>query len=226
MRFFRPYRFWYISGRTVVGLIAIVFILIFIWILNVRFIYLAKDIAQSRAQYLTLHAINETIKECFQNGGGYEQLIVMQKDSNGSIMAVNTDITKLNSLKSIISTGVTERMNDMDTAQIMVPVSNLLGISVFSAVGPKIQMRVVPLPDVQIDFEDQFTSAGINQTKLEIMLKVKVNLSILMPAMRSGATVATTVPVAQTILLGNVPSQYTNIETKAPGGEEALNLAN
>lgn len=224
MRFYRKYHFFYISPRAVGFLFIILAFLLAAVILNMRFLKLAKEIAASRAHYIMVTVVNECVNSCFSDTKSYSDLIIIQKDVNGNITAINTDISKINNLKSVIAAKVIERLNSYETTDIKVPVSNLFGVSVFSSVGPKVPMKVMPLSDIEMSFNDKFVSAGINQTKFEINLNLKTNLSMVMPMVHGKTTVNTTVPIAQAVIVGIVPGQYTFVDTKEPGGEETLNL--
>ena len=58
-----------------------------------------------------------------------------------------------------------------------------------------------------------FTSAGINQTKHQILLDVTVQMSILLPGFRTSTQVSNEITVAETIIIGSVPDTYTYFST-------------
>jgi hypothetical protein len=71
-------------------------------------------------------------------------------------------------------------------------------------------------------FENQFQSAGINQTNHQIILKVDVKVSILLPGYTTATTVSTAVTVAETVVVGAVPETYTYFSTAPDTYEEDL----
>ena len=64
----------------------------------------------------------------------------------------------------------------------------------------------------QVEVENNFSSEGINQTKHEIILNVKTNVTVIIPTGNILAEITTQIPVADTIIVGKVPNTYTNIE--------------
>ena len=102
----------------------------------------------------------------------------------------------------------------------MIPLGAALGVSLFSGAGPLINVSVVPVGSVTTAFATSFESAGINQTRHEISLQASVLMRIIVPTGADSVTVDTLVPIAESIIVGQVPSTYVNV----PSDEDALNL--
>ena len=62
-------------------------------------------------------------------------------------------------------------------------------------------------------FRNTFGSAGINQTRHQILLDVQVNMSILLPGFRTSTKVNNEISVAETVIVGSVPENYTYFST-------------
>jgi len=80
--------------------------------------------------------------------------------------------------------------------------------SLFAAGGPKINVRVIPTGSVETDFESEFVSAGINQTRHRIYLEVKTTVGIVVPFTDKKTEITTRIPVAETVIIGDVPEFY------------------
>ena len=65
-------------------------------------------------------------------------------------------------------------------------------------------------------FENEFVSAGLNQTKHNIVLHIDVYVSILLPGFTTATKVSNSFTVAETVIVGSVPDTYTSFQT-APG---------
>ncbi|MEG1441994.1 MAG: sporulation protein YunB, partial [Oscillospiraceae bacterium] len=59
-----------------------------------------------------------------------------------------------------------------------------------------------------IYFHDDFESVGINQTRHRIMVVVKVPISIAAPLKKISSEVVSEVPIAETVIVGDVPNTY------------------
>ena len=62
-------------------------------------------------------------------------------------------------------------------------------------------------------FENQFESAGINQTKHRIVLRIDVYVSVLLPGYSAVTQVSNEITVAETVIVGEVPDTYTYFST-------------
>ena len=73
------------------------------------------------------------------------------------------------------------------------------------------EFKVLPVGYVQTEIYNSFQSAGINQTLHQIMLKVTATVSAVIPAYTVTTDVTTNLCIAQTIIVGKVPTAYTDI---------------
>ena len=79
--------------------------------------------------------------------------------------------------------------------------------------GPSISVRMESVGSSSAWFENEFTSAGINQTKHQIVLNIDVAVSILLPGFSTATVVSNAVTVAETVIVGSVPDTYTYFST-------------
>ena len=101
----------------------------------------------------------------------------------------------------------------------------LAGSPLLAGRGPLIRVRMQSVGSSSAHFENAFTSAGINQTKHQIYLVVDVYVSILLPGFSTVTKVSSTYTVAETVIVGSVPDNYTyfsNGEDMASNAEEFI----
>ena len=72
----------------------------------------------------------------------------------------------------------------------------------------------------EANFSSKFVSAGINQTKHQIILTVDVYVSILLPGFTTATKVSNSFIVAETVIIGSVPESYTYFSTDLDTYEE------
>ena len=151
-------------------------------------------------------AENETI---YSGGVDYDQLISFEKDNEGKITAVKSNMAEFNRLQSAIIDEVLEKLSEVTTKELSVPVGTLLGSPFLAGRGPLIRVRMQSVGSSSAHFENAFTSAGINQTKHQIYLVVDVYVSILLPGFSTTTKFSNTYSVAETVIVGSVPDNYT-----------------
>ena len=217
----RTYRRSYAAARhrsrharkaPVLFLLCAAVVLAFI-ILQNRLRPVVQQYAVSRVTYLATRIINDVIdEELSQTGTVYDNLVSFEKNQNGDIAALKTDIVRINQLKAAITSRVADEIARLDTSQISIPLGNLIGGDLFSGRGPSIPVRLVPVGSVSANFISSFTNAGINQTRHQIVIDTTVSMSVIAPGARASCQVNTKVNIAETILIGSVPEGYTYID--------------
>ncbi|MGI6578356.1 MAG: sporulation protein YunB [Eubacteriales bacterium] len=172
-----------------------------------------KQIALARVTYIAGKVINDAINEQIEKDfTQFEDLITFHKTTDGLITAYTPNYGKINLLKVNIIANVLDKINHMDTTQLKIPLGNILNGEMLSGVGPRIPIRILPVATAEAKFATAFTSAGINQTRHQILVEVTVNIGVVLPGMRTGTEVTSQVNIAETIIVGNVPNTYTYLE--------------
>ncbi len=69
-------------------------------------------------------------------------------------------------------------------------------------------MRVLTNENVKVEFCNEFISAGINQTKHLIKVKVTTALGVVLPVRGDLEDIVTEVPIAESVIVGDVPDTY------------------
>jgi len=141
----------------------------------------------------------------------YDDLVILEKDNNGHITALKTDMAGINRFRTEISRAVAERMGTLPVPELRIPVGSILGGEALTGRGPGIPFRVVLVGVAGTDFVNDFTSAGINQTRHRIMLTVTCTLSALLPGGPADIIVSEQAIIAETVLIGVVPDTYLNL---------------
>ena len=80
-----------------------------------------------------------------------------------------------------------------------------------SGIGPNIRIQLAPVGFVETDITNSFSAAGINQTRHQVILSVSATIAIVMPAATEYAQVETSIVLGESVLIGKVPQNYTNI---------------
>jgi len=171
------------------------------------------NMAVASAKNLVTSAVNEAIAEKMEDGSlNYSTLVTLEKDSAGAITALTTDMAMVNSLQVAILQAVIDRVAELNAVGISIPVGNVIGGSLLSGRGPGIPLKLITLTTSKASFFNEFSSAGINQTKHQILLAITVDLTVEAPGGSTTTQVATEVLVAETVIVGDVPNSYLNLQ--------------
>ena len=195
------------AGRRLVLLIllaALVFILF-----RYRYSDALTELARTQVANATSDLINDAIDSQMENGNiQYDRIVYFEKDLNGRITALKTNMSEVNRLKTAILNIINDEILAMDTSQIHIPLGSLLLPELFSGKGPGIPVRVLSIRNSDASFESNFAEAGINQTLQQLTMKIQVDVAVLVLGKTNQFTISSQVVVAETIIVGQVPEMF------------------
>ncbi|MGM9966038.1 MULTISPECIES: sporulation protein YunB [unclassified Rummeliibacillus] len=91
-----------------------------------------------------------------------------------------------------------------------VPIGLATGLPLLGNLGPKIPIRFHVIGNVQVNMEQEIQEFGINNAAVKYSVRTTVNVQIIVPFDSMSATVEQKIPVAITLLKGNVPYIYSS----------------
>ena len=198
------------------------FLLVFLFLTLIVYslVYFMKTIkpimivlAETKAQQIAQQAVNDAVIDIFASKGtDISDVLIYEKDDIGSIVAVKSNFDGVNRLKSELALMILDNITEMEKTDIKLPLGMVFGNDMLSTLGPMFTVEFVPYGITAVDFISEFEDAGINQTRLSVELNVKTNVGLLMTGKNETIEVETKVPVIQTVIVGDVPETYTNVE--------------
>ncbi|MBR5441667.1 MAG: sporulation protein YunB [Clostridia bacterium] len=150
-------------------------------------------------------AVNEMVDDL---GVRYEDMVEIQKDANGNIVAIKLNSTAINGYKTEISDGCSDRLGDFTETTVPIPLGSLIGGSFFNGKGFCINVDATIYGFAVTDVVSEFESAGINQTRHRIYLNVQASAHAYMGLCHLNESVDETIILVETIIVGEVPQTY------------------
>ena len=180
------------------------------------------DLAVTRVSSTINRLVALSVNDAVNSGGiQYSNLISFEKDNNGKITALQSNIAEFNRLQAFITQDVLHRLNDTGETTLAIPLGTLLGSALLAGRGPSIRIKMQTAGSCTAHFENCFSDAGINQTTHQILLFVDVSVSILLPGVRTSTKVSNSYAVAETVIVGAVPDSYTYFHSGNGSQEDA-----
>lgn len=165
--------------------------------------------AQAKLQNTVTALINDTVTQSLAaQAVAYTDLVTMQTDADGNITAMSTDSAQLNALRADILSRLIPQVDAIDGKTLSIPLGSLTGLTVLSGWGPRLPVEVVAVTAADAQYRSDFSSAGINQTRHQVLLDVSVEVTLLLSGEQAQERVEESVCVAETILVGQVPQAY------------------
>lgn len=207
--------------RRFAVLFALAVLLLF---LDARLRPVIKSMAAYQAKVYATRAINDSIyAELSNDKVAYNNLVHLSVNSDGVVSAIETNMVELNILTANLTSAASSRIAQLETQSIKIPVGTLLGNQWLSGRGPKVEFKIIPAGYVEASLSNNFDSAGINQTRHQIILNLKANLIAIVPGYTSQIEVNTSICLAETVIVGVSPDSFTEVTT-GDGGRELRNL--
>jgi len=162
-------------------------------------------IAESRARILATEAINHAVREKTVKNVRYKDLITIHKNASGQITLIQINTVEINRIEAETALEVVNALKEVTIDGIEIPLGMITGSKILANYGPKIKVNLYPVGNAKVNTDETFDEAGINQTRHRILLNIATEIRIVRPFLNSIITVETSVPVAETIIVGDVP---------------------
>lgn len=172
------------------------------------------DLATARTSNAVNRIVVAAVNDAVDSGHiDYEQLVDFDKDADGHVTALRSNMAAFNRLQASIADDILQRMAEVSSTDLAIPIGTLTGSPLLAGRGPCLRVRMQSVGTATARFDNQFSSAGINQTRHRIILDVDVHVSILLPGLTTYTKVSNEISVAETVIVGGVPETYTYFST-------------
>lgn len=172
------------------------------------------SMATARVSNTVNRIVSAAVNEAVADGEiDYQNFVIFDKDDTGHITALRSNVAEVNRMQGRIADEILARLAEVSTSELEIPLGTLTGSALLAGRGPNLHVRMQAVGSASATFRNQFTAAGINQTRHQIFLDVDVYMSILLPGMKTSTKVSNEIAVAETVIVGGVPDTYTYFST-------------
>lgn len=197
--------------RRLFRLLLIILLLLFLGFLMLRSRYreVIRDLAETQVKNTTSDLTNDAIAKQIAEGViQYDRIVYFEKDLDGRITALKTNMSEVNRLKTDILNLINDEILALDTSDIGIPLGSLILPELLSGKGPAIPVHILSIRNSDAVFSSSFSQAGINQTLHQLTMVVNVDVAVLVLGQTSSFAVNSEVVVAETVIVGDVPSTF------------------
>lgn len=206
------------------------FISIFILFLFVLFFqYIERNmkepimhLAQIRVKQIATQSINDAITAQVANQAGVDDLIDWKTDQAGKTTGFMLNYSAHMRITSDTIKTVRNTLDQVSKLSEHIPLGQALGSPIIASFGPKIPIKIEPKGEVKVDLDTRRQDVGINNVLVEVFLRVKTELSIVVPFDMGPQSVETEIPISYLLVVGDVPTYYYDNKGN-PMGENGSN---
>lgn len=174
-----------------------------------RFYPVVQNLAEAQVKNATSDLINDAIADQIAlDNVHYDRIVYFEKDLNGKITALKTNMAEVNRLKTATLDIINESLLSEESSHLGVPIGSLFLPEFLSGKGPSIPLRILAIQNSDATFSSRFSQAGINQTLHQLIMNVSVDVAVLVMGKTDSFTVSAEVVVAETVIVGDVPETF------------------
>ena len=119
---------------------------------------LSTQIAVSDATDIVTKAVNDSINEVIGQGiYGFDYFVNLDKDSDGSVTAITSNMAHINTLSTDILNSVIAS-TDNGVINVRIPFGNLTGLNLMLNKGPDVNVQIIMLTSSRVDFRNEVVS--------------------------------------------------------------------
>lgn len=195
----------WLQRLLVLGLV----IVVAFFLLRSRYRAVIEDLAKTQVMNTTSDLTNDAIAKQIAVGNiAYDRIVFFEKDLQGRITALKTNMSEVNRLKTDILNIINDEILALDTSDIGIPLGSLFLPELLSGKGPAIPVHILSIRNSDANFISHFSQAGINQTLHKLTMEVSIDVAVLVLGQTTSFTMSSEVVVAETVIVGDVPQTF------------------
>ena len=191
--------------------LTVLLLIFFLLFLSLRSKYrdVVEELAQTQVKNTTSDLTNDAIAKQIAAGNiAYDRIVFFEKDLEGRITALKTNMSEVNRLKTDILNIINDEILALDTSDIGIPLGSLFLPEFLSGKGPAIPVHILSIRNSDAVFASHFSQAGINQTLHRLNMEVSIDVAVLVLGQTTSFTMTSEVVVAETVIVGEVPQTF------------------
>ena len=178
-------------------------------VLRSRYYPVIRNLAETQVKNTASDLINDAIAKQIAHGTiQYDRIVYFEKDLDGRITALKTNIGEINRLKTDVLNIINDEVLAADESSLGIPLGSLFFSEFFAGKGPRMPIQILAIRNSEADFYSQFTEAGINQTLHQLNMEVFLDVTVLVLGATSDFTISSHMVVAETVIVGAVPDTF------------------
>ena len=193
----------------VLALVTVLAVTVLFFLLRRRYRDVIRELAETQVKNTTSDLTNDAIAKQIDDGVvRYDRIVYFEKDLDGRITALKTNIGEVNRLKTDILNIINDEILALDHSDIGIPMGSLVVPELFSGRGPVIPVHILSIRNSDANFVSHFSQAGINQTLHQVIMEVSIDVAVLVLGQTASFTIYSQVVVAETVIVGQVPNTF------------------
>lgn len=170
------------------------------------------EFVRDQSEIMSGRAISRAVKNALEElNYSYSDISAIKYSESGNVQSIETDTVKLDKIKLAVTESAQEEIAKIYDCEVNIPLGAFTSISVLSGFGPVLSLSTSITGSFNSEIVSTFEQAGINQTVHHIKLLLTSKINTVSLDYIGSITYTTDYEIAQTVIVGAVPSSYGNI---------------
>ena len=168
--------------------------------------------AESQAMWSATDIANRTVASVLEEQASLCRSVITASYNDQQVLSsIFTDTAAVNSIRTTVTDRIISQMESMQTISVGIPLGTLMGLDWLSGWGPLVPFRMSVTCGVLSGVSTSVEAVGMNQSNYRVLLDIHINLYVVTPGGRSSVAVDVSYPMAEAMLLGEVPDNLTEV---------------
>lgn len=190
----------------------IVFLLVLPIGLYFRFRPVLTDFSESQALWVITKVANDAVEQTLLECADLcDTIVAVTYTDEERVSSVVPDTKSVNLVRTAVTQSAMKAMEREQSLIVTIPLGTLLGTEWLSGWGPLVSFPISCTATVLSDVSSSVESVAINQSIYTLNIELDVRLLIVSPGGRSSVATKVAYPMAETVLLGEVPDNLTEV---------------
>lgn len=168
--------------------------------------------AESQAVWIATKTANQTVASILEQYSDVcREMIQVHYTESQALSSVIPDSAAINTVRTSITDAAMEEMEKLSSFSVSIPMGTLLGFDWLSGWGPLISFPISFTSTVLSDVSSSLEAVGMNQSTYRVLIHLDISLYVVTPGGRSSVGAQLSYPMAEAVLLGEVPDNLTEV---------------
>ena len=167
---------------------------------------LQDKLMENRAKVLVEARISKIADDVIKSHEyDYDKLLIKTESKSKIVTSLSVNTQAVNKLQNEFSNVFQNKMDDLITQEFSVPVGDLIGLTMLSSRGPRINFTYDMTGSVDVQLKSEFDSSGINQTIHRVTMVVDAEVVFVSQSYMENMNIRNEFAVSETVIVGDTP---------------------
>ncbi len=168
--------------------------------------------AESQAVWIATKVANKTVAAVLEERAELcRSMVAVSYAQEQRVSSVLVDTAAVNTIRTAITAAAMTEMETYTELSVSIPFGTLAGISWLSGWGPMVTFPMSFTAMVLSDVSSSLEAVGMNQSLYRVLVHLDISLYVVTPGGRTSVGTQLTYPMTETVLLGEVPDNLTEV---------------